>query len=47
MPLGHLDNLVQIKKLKAEPPDQNEIDGMGIVQTVDTWCFNACNIPLD
>ena len=28
MTLENLDNLVRIKKLKAEPPDQNEIDGM-------------------
>lgn len=28
MTLEHLDNLVKIKKLKAEPPDQNEFDGM-------------------
>jgi hypothetical protein len=28
MTLEYLDNLVKIKKLKAEPPDQNEFDGM-------------------
>lgn len=28
MTLEQLDNLVKIKKLKAEPPDQNEFDGM-------------------
>lgn len=28
MTLEHLDNLVKIKKLKIEPPDQNEFDGM-------------------
>ena len=28
MTLDKLDNLVKIKKLKLEPPDQNEIDGM-------------------
>lgn len=26
--LENLDNLVKIKQLKAEPPDQNEFDGM-------------------
>lgn len=28
MTLENLDNLVKIKQLKAEPPDQNEFDGM-------------------
>lgn len=28
MTLENLDNLVKIKKLKAEPPDQREFDGM-------------------
>jgi hypothetical protein len=28
MTLEHLDNLVKIQKLKAEPPDQHEFDGM-------------------
>ena len=28
MTLGHLDNLVKIGKLKVEPPDQQEFDGM-------------------
>lgn len=28
MTLEKLDNLVSIKKLKTEPPDQNEFDGM-------------------
>jgi hypothetical protein len=28
MTLEHLDNLVKIKQLKTEPPDQNEFDGM-------------------
>ena len=28
MTLENLDNLVKIKKLKKEPPDQNEFDGM-------------------
>jgi len=28
MPLEKLDNLVKIKQLKAEPPDQKEFDGM-------------------
>ncbi len=28
MTLEKLDNLVKIKQLKAEPPDQNEFDGM-------------------
>lgn len=28
MTLEKLDNLVRIKELKAEPPDQREFDGM-------------------
>ena len=28
MVLEKLDNLVKIKQLKKEPPDQNEFDGM-------------------
>jgi hypothetical protein len=28
MTLEHLDNLVKIQKLKAEPPDQHDFDGM-------------------
>lgn len=28
MTLEHLDNLVKIKQLKKEPPDQKEFDGM-------------------
>ena len=28
MALEKLDNLVKIKQLKKEPPDQNEFDGM-------------------
>lgn len=28
MALERLDNLVKIKQLKKEPPDQNEFDGM-------------------
>ena len=28
MTLEKLDNLVKINKLKVEPPDQNEFDGM-------------------
>ena len=28
MTLAHLDNLVRIKQLKAEPPDQNEFEGV-------------------
>jgi hypothetical protein len=28
MTLEKLDNLVKIKQLKAEPPDQNELDGL-------------------
>lgn len=28
MTLEHLDNLVKIKKLKAEPPNQNEYVGI-------------------
>ena len=28
MTSGRLDNLVKIKKLKVEPPDQKEFDGM-------------------
>jgi len=28
MTLEHLDNLVKIKQLKTEPPDQNEFDGL-------------------
>jgi hypothetical protein len=28
MTSGRLENLVKIKKLKVEPPDQKEFDGM-------------------
>lgn len=39
-----LENLVKIGKLKQEPPDQAEFDGMVTALNTDIWYFNVCNI---
>jgi len=47
MSIESLENLVRIRKLKQEAPDQAQIDGMVIGRTIDTLLFNACSIRWD
>ena len=33
-PVSELENLVKVGKLDAEPPDQEEFDGMGLTLSI-------------